>query len=137
MKTKPSRSLIIGLTGICLASIVALAGCAGTATTATSTEETLASAGFRLRTPETPKQKQIFADLPAYKVHRLTVGGQTYYIYKDEAKGVAMVGREAEYRRYRQMARQDASDANLEAAALDDAMARDWASEYAMGREWR
>ena len=95
-----------------------------------------ASAGFRLRTPETPKQKEIYASLPAYKVHRINVNGQTFYVYKDEAKGIAFVGREAEYQRYRQMAKQDAFDDN-NTVIMDDAAARNWSSAYALNNDWR
>src|SRR4051812_24540823 len=95
------------------------------------------SAGFRVRTPETPKQKEIFAQLPAYKIHRLKVQGQTFYVYKDQAKGMALVGRETEYQRYRQMAHQDVMDANYMATAMDDSAALSWSSEYALNGDWR
>jgi len=40
-------------------------------------ESLLSAAGFRVRTPETPKQKEIYATLPAYKVERATVKTKT------------------------------------------------------------
>ena len=103
MKTQTSPFILIPLSGlVLLAGVFALAGCASTQPALLG--QTLASAGFRLRTPETPKQKEIYASLPAYKVHRINVNGQTFYVYKDEAKGIAFVGREAEYQRYRELA---------------------------------
>ena len=72
-----------------------LAGCAGMASS--NTESLLTAAGFRARTPQTPKQQQIYAALPPYQVQRATVNGKVFYVYKDEKAGVAYVGREQEY----------------------------------------
>ena len=81
----------------------------------------LASAGFRLRTPETPKQKEIFATLPSYKLESVVVNGRTFYVYKDEAKGMALVGHEAEYERYRQLAKEERSSAGHERMMMTSA----------------
>ena len=118
-----------------LAAFALIAGCAGT--TPVHPGQTLASAGFRLRTPETPKQKQIYASLPDRQVHRLTIQGQTYYLYKDASKGLVLVGREAEYQRYRQMAHQEVMEENNTTALLDDAAAQSWSSAYALQNDWR
>lgn len=81
----------------------------------------LASAGFHLRTPETPKQKEIFAKLPGYKIESVMVNGKKFYVYKDEAKGMALVGHEAEYERYRQLAKEERSSAAHERMLMADA----------------
>jgi len=103
-----------------------LSACASSQSAAT-TVSLLGAAGFRLRTPETPKQKEIFASLPAYKVEGLVVNGQKFYVYKDEAKGLALVGHEAEYERYRQMARQEQSSAAYQNVMMaNEAEAQSW-----------
>ncbi len=133
MNMRTSRLLLLFLvTG---SAIFGIAGCA--TSSPTNTARTLLGAGFRLRTPETPRQKEIFASLPAYKVERLTVNNHTLYVYKDESKGMALVGGEAEYQRYRQMARQDhLAESHYAATQMDYALARDWSSAYGMGY-WR
>ena len=85
-----------------VAGAILLAGCAGM--TSANTESLLSAAGFRVRTPQTPKQQQIYAALPPYQVERATVKGHVFYVYKDEKTGVAYVGREQEYQRYQQLA---------------------------------
>ena len=37
-------------------------------------------------------------------MQRATVNGKVFYVFKDEKEGVAYVGREAEYQRYRDLA---------------------------------
>lgn len=92
-----------------------LAGCAGMASS--NTESLLTAAGFRARTPQTPKQQQIYAALPPYQVQRATVNGKVFYVYKDEKAGVAYVGREQEYQSYQQLAIQQQIAQNQIAAA--------------------
>ena len=65
----------------------------------------LTAAGFKVRTPQTDKQKEIYAALPDQQVMRATVKGKgVYYVYKDQAHGIAYVGREAEYQQYQNLA---------------------------------
>ncbi|HZD94828.1 MAG TPA: hypothetical protein VE133_11275, partial [Candidatus Sulfotelmatobacter sp.] len=61
---------------------ILLAGCASM--TSANTESLLSAAGFLVRTPQTPKQQQIYAALPPYQVQRATVNGKVFYVYKDE-----------------------------------------------------
>lgn len=78
-------------------------GCA--TTEHSNTVSLLTAAGFKVRTPETAKQKEIFASLPDQQVMRATIKAKgVFYIYKDAAKGIAYVGREAEYQRYKELA---------------------------------
>ena len=60
----------------------------------------LSESGFVARVPETPKQREIYAALPPYKLHRGVVRGNVFYAYKDEKNGVVYIGTEAEYQRY-------------------------------------
>ena len=103
-----------------------LSACASSQPAAT-TVSLLGAAGFRLRTPETPKQKEIFASLPSYKVESLVVNGHKFYVYKDESKGLALVGHQVEYDRYRQMARQEQASAGYHNAIMaSEAEAQSW-----------
>ena len=68
-----------------------LSGCASAGSA--NTTSLLTAAGFRARTPQTPKQQQIYAALPPYQVERATVPGKgVFYVYKDERAGVAYIG---------------------------------------------
>ena len=52
------------------------------------------------RAPRDAEATQIYAAQPPYHVHRATVNGHVFYVYKDEKAGLADVGREPEYQRY-------------------------------------
>ena len=124
MKTK---STILNIVLIFAAAAVALfvAGCAEMG--AGNTTSLLSAAGFRARTPQTPQQQQIYASLPPYKVEHATVKGRSFYVYKDEKAGLAYVGHEPEYQRYRQLAvqQQIAQDYYM-AAEMNRAAAWGW-----------
>src|SRR4051794_26302593 len=96
-----SRSITLA----CLTSaLFGLAGCAEMESG--NTKSLLSAAGFHTLTPQTAQQKEIYAALPAYKVERATVQHKVFYVFKDEKQGIAYVGHEAEYQRYRQLAMQ-------------------------------
>ena len=121
---------IAALTGTIL-----LAGCASMGSS--NTESLLTAAGFRARTPQTPKQQQIYAALPPYKVERATVKGQVFYVYKDEKSGVAYVGREQEYQRYQQLAiQQQIAQNQYMAAEMQQEAALDWYGGFGFRRIW-
>src|ERR1700755_701352 len=98
MKAHKCCSVIVVL-AVSLSAVLFFAGCAETGSG--NTKSLLSAAGFRVRTPETAQQKQIYAALPAYQVERATVKGQTFYVYKDEKAGIAYVGHEMEYQQYK------------------------------------
>ena len=119
-----------------LAGVLFLTGCAGTGSA--NTTSLLTAAGFRARTPQTPKQQQIYAALPAYQVERATVPGKgVFYVYKDEKAGIAYVGREQEYQRYQQLAihQQIAQDYYM-AAEMDRAAAWGWYGAWGPRAVW-
>lgn len=93
--------IITALPALALA-VLGLAGCASMETA--NTKSLLMQAGFHVRTPDTPKHKEIYASLTPYQMQRATVNGHVFYVFKDEKEGVAYVGREAEYQRYRDLA---------------------------------
>ena len=99
-----------------------------------NTESLLTAAGFRARTPQTPKQQQIYAALPPYQVQRATVNGKVFYVYKDEKAGVAYVGREQEYQRYQQLAiQQQIAQNQIAAAEMEQQAALDWSGGFGSG----
>jgi hypothetical protein len=114
------------LAAACLAGFI---GCASF--DAANQESLLAAAGFRERTPETQKQKDLYAAAESYKVHRVTFNGKTFYAYKDEKKGTAWIGGDAEYQRYQQLAIQQRISSEYYAAAeMNRDAAMGWYGAY-------
>lgn len=129
---RPS-SIVIFITAV--AATILFAGCAGMGSA--NTESLLSAAGFRVRTPQTPKQQQIYAALPPYQVERATVKGHVFYVYKDEKSGVAYVGREQEYQRYQQLAiQQQIAQNQIMAAEMEQQAALDWYGGFGFRRFW-
>jgi hypothetical protein len=132
MKTKTSTILLSFGAGIIL---TALGGCASVGST--NTESLLSAAGFVVRTPQTDRQKQIYATLPPYKVERATVNDKVFYVYKDEKAGVAYVGREPEYQRYKELAiRQRIAEDHYMAAEMERDAALSWYGGFGVRRIW-
>jgi hypothetical protein len=115
--------------GVALAAVL-LGGCAEMASS--NTKSLLSAAGFHMKTPQTPLQKEIYAKLTPYHVERATVSGKgTFYVYKDEEAGVAYVGREPEYQAYCRLAVQQRIAQDQYMAANMNAMyARRWYGAY-------
>jgi hypothetical protein len=135
MKTQQSQLNVIlifaaAVTALCVA------GCAGVGSG--NTTSLLTAAGFRARTPQTPKQQQIYAALPPYQVQHATVPGKgVFYVYKDEKAGIAYVGREAEYQRYKELAVQQQIAQNYYMAAeMDRAAAFGWYGAWGPRAFW-
>ena len=134
MKTRTIQSNIILIFAAAVAPLF-VAGCAEMG--AGNTTSLLTAAGFRARTPQTPKQQQIYAALPPYQVERATVKGKTFYVYKDEKEGVAYIGREQEYQRYHQLAVQQQIAQNYYMAAeMDRAAAWGWYGAWGPRAFW-
>ena len=134
MKTTQRASNIVIFLAT-LTGTILLAGCASMGSA--NTESLLSAAGFRVRTPQTPKQQQIYAALPPYKVERATVKGKTFYVYKDEKAGVAYVGREQEYQRYQQLAiQQQIAQNQIVAAEMEQQAALDWYGGFGFRGFW-
>jgi hypothetical protein len=90
-----------------------------------------------VRTPQTDRQKQIYATLPPYKVQRATVNDKVFYVYKDEKAGIAYVGRELEYQRYQQLAiRQQIAQDQYMAAEMDRQAAFRFYGGFGVRRVW-
>ena len=119
-----------------MAGALFLTGCASMGSA--NTESQLSAAGFRVKTPQTPRQQQIYASLPPYQVQRATVPGKgVFYVYKDEKAGVAYVGREQEYQRYQQLAiQQQIAQNQIAAAEMEQQAALDWYGGFGFRRFW-
>ena len=136
MKTRFFKTILFPLlTSMCVLAL--FAGCASL--DASNQESLLAAAGFRARTPQTPKQQELYAATPAYKVQQGTIDGKIFYAYKDEKKGVAWVGGEAEYQKYQQLAiQQNISQNYYQAAQMNDDIAWRWRGAWGPGvMVWR
>jgi hypothetical protein len=135
MKIEKSKVNIILIFAVAAATLV-VAGCAGMGSG--NTTSLLTAAGFRARTPQTPKQQQIYAALPPYQVERARVPGKgVFYVYKDEKAGLAYVGREQEYQRYQQLAVQQQIAQNYYMAAeMDRAAAWQWYGAWGPRGMW-
>jgi hypothetical protein len=105
MKTRITNLSLILILAAC--GIIFFAGCATTETANTDkTKSLLSQAGFRVRTPQTAKQHELYASLPSNKLESGTVKGKVFYVFKDEKAGVAYVGGEPEHQRYHQLCMQ-------------------------------
>jgi len=134
MKTQHSKLNIIVIFAVAAAAL-SIAGCAEMGSG--NTTSLLSAAGFRVHTPQTSKQQQIYAALTPYKVERATVKGHTFYVYKDEKAGVAYIGREAEYQRYQQLAiQQQIAQDYYTAYAMDRAAAYGWYGAWGPRAFW-
>jgi hypothetical protein len=94
----------------------------------------LSAAGFSVRTPETAKQKELYAAAEPYKLLRANADGKVFYAYKDEKNGVAYVGGEAEYQRYQELAvKQQIAQDNYMAAQMNRDAAYGWYGAWGPG----
>ena len=134
MKTQQSQLNVI-LIFVAAVAALFVAGCAEVGSG--NTTSLLTAAGFRAHTPQTPRQQQIYAALPPYKVERATLKGHVFYVYKDEKAGVAYIGREPEYQRYHELAVQQQIAQNYYMAAeMDRAAAYGWYGAWGPRALW-
>jgi hypothetical protein len=68
-----------------------------------NTKSLLSAAGFHTVTPTTALQKEVYAQMQPNHVQRISMKGKTIYAFKDEGAGIAYVGHEAEYQRYKNL----------------------------------
>jgi hypothetical protein len=131
MKIKSIRSSAMLLLA-CAALSLALAGCASM--DASNQRSLLSAAGFRVLTPTTAKQRELYTNAESYKVLRGDKNGRVFYAYKDEKQGVAYVGGEAEYQRYQQLAvQQNIANQNMLAAQMQRDAAWGWYGAWGPG----
>ena len=123
-----SSSLILALS-VC--GTIFFTGCA--TTEPDNTKSLLSEAGFRTRTPQTAKQKELYAALPSNKVEHASVG-KGFYVFKDEKAGVVYVGGEAEHRRYQQLCTQRHA-AQVTEEEMNPSLATRWNNQWGPRRE--
>jgi hypothetical protein len=130
------KSLQVYLTVLGL--VAAMAGFQGCASMdASNTESLLSAAGFRTRTPSTPKQQALYSQMTPYKLERRQKKGKVLYTYADKQKGIVYVGGEAEYQQYKQLAlRQSIAQSQLEAAEINETAALDWGPDWGPWQVW-
>ena len=127
MKTRITNLSLILILAAC--GIIFFAGCATTETANTDkTKSLLSQAGFRVRTPQTAKQHELYASLPSNKLESGTVKGKVFYVFKDEKAGVAYVGGEPEHQRYQQLCMQQ-HVAEAPEEQMNDFFTRSWSRQ--------
>src|ERR1700745_1040278 len=131
MKTKITNSSLIVI--LAASGVAFFTGCASMETN-NNTKSLLSAAGFRVRTPHTAKQQELYAALPSNKVERAIVKGKVFYVFKDEKAGVTYVGGEPEHRRYQElcMQRHIAQAAEEE---MNPSLATKWNNTWGVRRE--
>lgn len=113
-----------------LALAVGFTSCASV--NSSNTRSLLGSAGFQEKTPETAKQKEVYAQAEGYKLMRVKAkDGKTLYAYKDTKAGTALVGSEANYQQYQKLANQQRiAQEQYQAAEMERDMAYGWYGAY-------
>ena len=131
MKTKITSSSLILI--LAASGVAVFAGCASLETD-NNTKSLLSAAGFRLRTPLTAKQQELYAALPNNKVEHATVKGKVFYVFKDEKAGLAYVGGEPEHRRYQELCVQRHA-AQAAEEEMNPSLATSWNNQWGLRRE--
>lgn len=125
MKTRISELSLILILAAC--GIIFIAGCASMQTD--NTPSLLSQAGFQVHTPQTAKQKELYASLPSNKLEHTTVKGKGMYVFKDEKAGVAYIGGESAHRRYQELcSQQHVAQASEE--EMSHPFGRSWSSAW-------
>ena len=130
MKTRITNSsliLILGTWGV-----IFFTGCASMETNKTTS--LLSQAGFRMHTPQTAKEKDLYAAFPSNKLERGTLKGKVFYVFKDEKAGVAYVGGEPAHQRYQQLCTQQ-HIAQAAEEEMTHPFARNWSNQWGPVRE--
>ena len=88
---------------------------------ASSQESLLSAAGFKTRTPSTPKQEAMFGRIAPYTVERRERHGKILYAYADKKQHLVYIGGEAEYQRYKALGvKQSIAENQLQAAQINE-----------------
>ena len=101
MKRLSSGVQLIGSLGLL---VTCLCSCASAEVQ--NTESLLSAAGFSREAPSTPAQLATYNRTAPYKLERNPISGEGLYWYADKKKGVAYIGGDEAYQRYRRLALQ-------------------------------
>lgn len=108
---------------------VSLIGCAGM--DSSNTTRLLSASGFSQKTPQTAKQKELYAAAEPYKVFRFSKDGKQLYAYKDEKSGTAYIGEEKNFQEYQRLSvQQNIARQQYQAAEMQRDMALGWYGAY-------
>ncbi len=116
MTIKPLSTSVTIL--LLLVAVAAFEGCASLG--ASNKESLLSAAGFRTRTPSTPKRQALYSQLAPYKLERRTKNGKVLYTYADKQKGIVYIGGETEYQQYKRLVVQQSPQYNYVEDPADD-----------------
>jgi hypothetical protein len=130
MKTRITNSNLILVSAAC--AIIFIAGCASTETAKTTS--LFSAAGFYTRTPQTAKQKELYATLPSNKIECAKAKGKVLYVFKDEKAGVAYIGGESQHQKYLQLCKQQHL-AEPPEEEMNQPLANAWANQWGGGRD--
>jgi hypothetical protein len=116
-----------------ICALLAFSGC--TAFERRTQKNTLSESGFLARLPQTEKQRESYAALPAYKLYRASKNGRAFYAYKDQKAGVVYIGNEEDYQRYmrdvrRLVAFYETTEQKMVAHDMDNDLQRRWAASW-------
>jgi hypothetical protein len=102
-----------------------------------NTKSLLSAAGFHTVSPSTPLQKEVYAKMQPEHVQRITMKGKTIYAFKDEKAGIAYVGHEAEYQRYKNLCiQQRIAQDYYAAASMDSYYSHRWYGAWGYRGMW-
>ena len=127
MKTRIIASNLILI--LAAGSGIFFAACASMETQEENTKSLLSKAGFRPETPQTAKQRDVYAAVPSNKVERATVKGKVVYVFKDEKAGVVYVGGEPQHRRYQELCQQQHA-AQAQEEEMNPSLATKWTNQW-------
>lgn len=109
--------------------VFGLSGCASMGSS--NTIDLLSASGFKQRTPVTAREFEIYNATPAYQVHRIEVEDKVFYVFKDEDNGIAYLGDEENYQKYKELAiQQDIAQKQYQAAQMQQDMSMGWYGAY-------
>lgn len=111
-----------------LAFLVAAIGFTGCASLeAPNTESLLSAAGFKTKTPSTPRQIAFYNNLATFKLQRHAIKGQVVYTYADKKNQLVYFGDEKAYQHYKRLAlKQEIAEDQIDAAEMNQDTALDW-----------
>lgn len=126
------RRIFVALLAVICALLV-FSGC--TAFERRTQRNTLSESGFLARLPETGKQRDSYAALPAYKLYRGAKNGRAFYAYKDQKAGVIYIGDEEDYQRYMRQVRRlvafyETTEQKMVAHDMDNDLQWRWAGSW-------
>lgn len=113
-----------------IALLTLVVGCA----TAPTKENTLAAAGFRLISPNSPAQQQKLNSLPTGKITPVTSAGKVFYVYPELKTNQAYVGGPKQYNAYQVLrSNQKLARENLMNARENQLGSMDWGDSSLAG----